>query len=111
MNRSGVFDGSKPNQQMNINFGRFSHLGSIAEREHLKWKNAVELPNNPYSAEALQRRISQTNQNRLADFERLTNKANGCSLNSALEPPMVEERPIKVVLGSRTPDPVRYIFH
>lgn len=35
-------------------------LGSIAEREHKKWENAIDLPNNPYSAEALQRRLSQT---------------------------------------------------
>lgn len=34
--------------------------GSIAEREHMKWQNAVEIPNNPYSAEALQRRLSKT---------------------------------------------------
>lgn len=34
-------------------------LGSIAEREHLKWKNAQAIPNNPYSAEALKRRLSQ----------------------------------------------------
>lgn len=34
--------------------------GSIAEREHMKWKNAVDLPNNPYSVEALQRRLSQS---------------------------------------------------
>ncbi|XP_067633349.1 mucin-17 [Eurosta solidaginis] len=32
--------------------------GSIAEREHKKWNNAVDMPNNPYAPEALKRRIS-----------------------------------------------------
>ncbi|XP_055374484.1 extracellular matrix-binding protein ebh-like [Condylostylus longicornis] len=31
--------------------------GSIAEREHKKWYNAVEMPNNPYAPEALLRRL------------------------------------------------------
>ncbi|KAK8788766.1 hypothetical protein V5799_021459 [Amblyomma americanum] len=30
--------------------------GTIAEREHAKWQNAVPLPNNPYSVENLSRR-------------------------------------------------------
>lgn len=37
----------------------YAVVGSIAEREHLKWKNAEAIPNNPYSAEALKRRLSQ----------------------------------------------------
>ncbi|XP_055918409.1 titin [Eupeodes corollae] len=32
--------------------------GSIAEREYKKWYNAVDMPNNPYSVEALRRRLS-----------------------------------------------------
>lgn len=32
-------------------------LGSIAEREHLKWQNAAPIENNPYSSEALQKRL------------------------------------------------------
>lgn len=35
-------------------------LGSIAEREHMKWINAAPIANNPYSTEALQRRLSET---------------------------------------------------
>jgi hypothetical protein len=34
-----------------------SRVGSIAEREHLKWQNAEPMANNPYSSEALQRRL------------------------------------------------------
>lgn len=34
--------------------------GSIAEREHLKWLKAVPIENNPYSTEALQKRLSRT---------------------------------------------------
>lgn len=49
--------------------------GSIAEREHMKWQNAVELPNNPYSAEALQRRLSQT-QSQFINIDGLTSIKN-----------------------------------
>lgn len=79
--------------------------GSIAEREHLKWRNAVELPNNPYSAEALQRRISQSNQNRFSDMDRLMNKTNVTELNQASS--NMPEKPIRVILGGHQPDPVR----
>ncbi|CAO1391538.1 unnamed protein product [Diamesa hyperborea] len=34
--------------------------GSIAEREHMKWINAAPMANNPYSTEALQRRLSES---------------------------------------------------
>jgi len=34
--------------------------GSIAEREHLKWLKAIPIENNPYSPEALQKRLSRT---------------------------------------------------
>lgn len=33
--------------------------GSIAEREHKKWENAAPIANNPYSADKLQRRLSE----------------------------------------------------
>jgi hypothetical protein len=38
--------------------------GSIAEREHKKWLNAAPIKNNPYSAEALQKRLSDTDNRR-----------------------------------------------
>ncbi|XP_055630957.1 uncharacterized protein LOC129771390 isoform X3 [Toxorhynchites rutilus septentrionalis] len=34
--------------------------GSIAEREHLKWRNASPIPNNPYSPDILQRRLTES---------------------------------------------------
>lgn len=86
-----------------------SFEGSIAEREHLKWKNAIDLPNNPYSAEALQRRITQTSQSRQLDLERLASKVNGVSMSAAPEPLTEPEKPLKVVLGQHQPDPVRYV--
>lgn len=85
----------------------FSPPGSIAEREHLKWKNAVDLPNNPYSAEALQRRISQTNQNRFLDMERLASKASTAELKPTAA--NMPGKPIKVILGGHQPDPVRFV--
>lgn len=54
----------RPSNQISDNHNSFTisifiiSLGSIAEREYQKWYNAVEMPNNPYSAEALQRRLS-----------------------------------------------------
>lgn len=105
-------------------------IGSIAEREHMKWKNAVELPNNPYSAEALQRRLSQTSHNKFTDIERLTSKftttpttkttaaAAATTATSQLETvnptrstsvPHDVDRPIKVVLGSNQVNPERCV--
>lgn len=34
--------------------------GSIAEREHLKWLKAIPIENNPYSPEALHKRLSRS---------------------------------------------------
>lgn len=84
---------------------RFHLIGSIAEREHLKWKNAIDLPNNPYSAEALQKRISQSNLNKSVDVERLASKTN--SIAQVEQPSMPTDAPIRVVLGSSQPDAVR----
>lgn len=84
---------------------RFHLIGSIAEREHLKWKNAIDLPNNPYSAEALQKRISQSNLNKSVDVERLASKTN--SIAQVEQPSMPPDVPIRVVLGSTKPDAVR----
>ncbi|XP_075750165.1 uncharacterized protein LOC119186953 isoform X9 [Rhipicephalus microplus] len=39
--------------------------GTIAEREHAKWLNAVPLPNNPYSVENLSRRASESRRDSL----------------------------------------------
>lgn len=45
-----------------INLHFFVQLGSIAEREHLKWLHAAPIANNPYSSEVLQRRLSESEQ-------------------------------------------------
>lgn len=79
-------------------------LGSIAEREHMKWKNAIELPNNPYSAEALQRRLSQTSHTKFTDIERLTSKFTTATPAKSTPSTPVEahaaDKPIKIVVGS-----------
>uniref|UniRef100_T1GYH8 Uncharacterized protein n=1 Tax=Megaselia scalaris TaxID=36166 RepID=T1GYH8_MEGSC len=44
---------------------RLRHLvpGSIAEREYMKWTNAVDMPNNPYAPDALKKRLSGSSEN------------------------------------------------
>nr|XP_049691969.1 uncharacterized protein LOC126053476 isoform X3 [Helicoverpa armigera]XP_049692307.1 uncharacterized protein LOC110380762 isoform X3 [Helicoverpa armigera] len=42
--------------------------GSIAYRERKKWLNYVEMPNNPYSPEAIQKRLSAKNTSSLFDM-------------------------------------------
>uniref|UniRef100_A0A182UI35 Uncharacterized protein n=1 Tax=Anopheles melas TaxID=34690 RepID=A0A182UI35_9DIPT len=49
--------------------------GSIAEREHLKWRNAKPIANNPYSPDALQRRLSEkTRPSSMIEIDRLVRK-------------------------------------
>lgn len=62
----------------------YGFVGSIAEREHQKWKNATSIPNNPYSAEALQKRLSNSSlykgdfvRNLTAQLENNNNNNNG----------------------------------
>lgn len=86
-------------------------LGSIAEREHMKWRNAVELPNNPYSAEALQRRLSQTSTTKFMDIERLAGKFDANIESKPLTTPSQTEKPIKVVLGANRVNPKRFVYH
>ncbi|XP_073958084.1 uncharacterized protein isoform X4 [Choristoneura fumiferana] len=47
--------------------------GSIAYRERKKWLNYVEMPNNPYSPEAIQKRLSSKSTSSL--FDTLTSKS------------------------------------
>ncbi|XP_047532772.1 uncharacterized protein LOC125067912 isoform X2 [Vanessa atalanta] len=42
--------------------------GSIADRERKKWLNYVEMPNNPYSPEAIKKRLSSKNTSSLFDI-------------------------------------------
>uniref|UniRef100_A0A182WLA1 Uncharacterized protein n=1 Tax=Anopheles minimus TaxID=112268 RepID=A0A182WLA1_9DIPT len=49
--------------------------GSIAEREHMKWRNAKPIANNPYSPDALQRRLSEKSRpNSMIEIDRLVRK-------------------------------------
>ncbi|CAG4989043.1 unnamed protein product [Colias eurytheme] len=48
--------------------------GSIAYRERKKWLNYVEMPNNPYSPEAIKKRLSAKSTSSL--FDTLTSKSN-----------------------------------
>lgn len=43
-------------------------VGSIAYRERKKWLNYVEMPNNPYSPEAIQKRLSTKSTSSLFDM-------------------------------------------
>lgn len=43
-------------------------LGTVAYRERKKWENAVEMPNNPYSPEAIQKRLTAKSASYLFDM-------------------------------------------
>lgn len=75
----------------------------------MKWRNAVELPNNPYSAEALQRRLSQTSKSNFMDIERLAGKFEANIESKPLNTSKSVEKPIKVVLGANKVNPERFV--
>ncbi|XP_037046735.1 uncharacterized protein LOC119081716 isoform X6 [Bradysia coprophila] len=83
--------------------------GSIAEREHLKWMNAqVDIPNNPYSAEALQRRLSQTKSpSKVIDIN-LALAAKSIELDEDVTTKADNGKPLQIVLGAGEPDQLRY---
>lgn len=80
-------------------------IGSIAEREHMKWKNAVDFPNNPYSPEALQRRLSQTSSHKLLDIDDFKNKMNV----PRPESPQQMTEPMTVTLSESKLNPPRFV--
>ncbi|XP_055844422.1 titin [Episyrphus balteatus] len=63
--------------------------GSIAEREYKKWYNAVDMPNNPYSVEALRRRLSTGGLDRVLDLPNIS--------------PCVEDKPLQLC-ENQSPD-------
>ncbi|XP_059615999.1 uncharacterized protein LOC132261281 isoform X2 [Phlebotomus argentipes] len=75
--------------------------GSIAEREHLKWRHPdTDMPNNPYSPEALQQRLVGKTYH---------SQSSVTSTSSHIEsPPKTPERSLQVVLGEESPDYKRY---
>lgn len=85
----------------------FNALGSIAEREHLKWMNAKDIPNNPYSAEVLQRRLSQKSPTKVIDIN-LALAAKSLD-DVSLNPENGDGKPIQIVLGAGEPDHLRYV--
>lgn len=48
--------------------------GTIAYRERKKWLNCVEMPNNPYSPEAIQKRLTAKSTSSLFDMLTTNNK-------------------------------------
>uniref|UniRef100_A0A1B0C950 Uncharacterized protein n=1 Tax=Lutzomyia longipalpis TaxID=7200 RepID=A0A1B0C950_LUTLO len=76
--------------------------GSIAEREHLKWQHPdTDIPNNPYSPEALQQRLVGKGYN--GGLSSATS-----SVSNVESPPKTPERSLQVVLGEGSPDHKRY---
>lgn len=70
----------------------------------MKWKNAVDFPNNPYSPEALQRRLSQSSNPALFDMDDIKNKINA----QRSESPQQTE-PLTVKLSEPKLDPIRFV--
>lgn len=85
-------------------FYHLSSAGSIAEREHMKWMNAVDMPNNPYSPQALQRRLSQSSTHKLLDIDGFIKKINA----SRPESPQRTE-PLTANLSASKMDPIRFV--
>lgn len=52
----------------------FIFTGTIAYRERKKWLNCVEMPNNPYSPEAIQKRLTAKSTSSLFDMLTTSNK-------------------------------------
>lgn len=90
-------------------------VGSIAYRERKKWLNYVEMPNNPYSPEAIQKRLSTKStssvfdmitKNKDIDEEKLKSASNVDISNNGIEDeiPVKEEasqnKPVLVVNGN-----------
>ncbi|GAB0097555.1 hypothetical protein DMENIID0001_132050 [Sergentomyia squamirostris] len=78
--------------------------GSIAEREHLKWQHPdADIPNNPYSPEALQQRLVVLNAQ-----QHNTTQSQNVATNIDSSTPKTPERSLQVVLGENSPDHKRY---
>lgn len=87
----------------------FTKLGSIAEREHLKWMNARDIPNNPYSREALQRRLSQKSPTKIIDIN-LALAAKTIE-DASLKPEIEAGKPLQIILGAGEPDHLRFVLY
>lgn len=78
----------------------------------MKWKNAIELPNNPYSAEALQRRLSQTSVSKFdKDIERLAVKLQKDDKETVTKSNLPKiDKPCKKFSGENMLDSGRYYY-
>jgi hypothetical protein len=79
------------------------YLGSIAEREHLKWKNAAPMANNPYSPDALKKRLNEIEKKspQFSDFGHLTpDKQVEQAVNQVVQEtivhPVIDSEPVDV---------------
>lgn len=87
-------------------------IGSIAEREHKKWLNAVQLTNNPYSPEVLEKRLSSPLNKSIIDIEKLsTPKEDNCTKVELAESSLDEDsvsllsdKSHQISVGVRKPD-------
>lgn len=79
------------------------YAGSIAEREHQKWKQAEDIPNNPYSPEVLLKRLNSRS-SRDMDMERLVAKSQASKLDESEND---GEKMHTVVVGIAKPDITR----
>lgn len=88
-------------------FDYIDDIGSIAEREHQKWKNAEEIPNNPYSPEALQKRLT-SQWSRDIGLERLVSKSHEDPSEPHLDVPAPNDDSQNA--GDRKTDIARYCY-
>lgn len=72
--------------------------------------NAEDIPNNPYSAEALQRRLSQTKgSTKIIDINMALAAKPADDLSS--KPEVENGKPLQIVLGAGEPDQLRYALY
>lgn len=72
--------------------------------------NAEDIPNNPYSAEALQRRLSQTkNPSKIIDINLELARAKSID-DPSTKPDAENGKPLQIVLGAGEPDHMRLVL-
>lgn len=71
--------------------------------------NAEDIPNNPYSKEALQRRLSQTKSSTKVIDINLALAAKSID-DPSINPESENGKPLQIVLGAGEPDHLRLVF-
>lgn len=74
--------------------------------------NAQDIPNNPYSREALQRRLSQKSPTKIIDINlALAAKTiDDVSLKPENKPEVENGKPLQIILGAGEPDHLRLVL-